>query len=51
MNKEKSVREPLFHVAKRTEVTVRRQILARVIATLIGIIVTCLICLDRKSVV
>ena len=45
MNKEKSVREPLFHVAKRTEVTVRRQILARVIATLIGIIVTCLICL------
>lgn len=45
MNKEKSVREPLFHVAKRTEITVRRQILARVIATLIGIIVTCLICL------
>ena len=45
MNKEKSVREPLFHVAKRTEVTVRRQILARVIATLIGIVVTCLICL------
>ncbi len=45
MNKEKSVREPLFHVAKRTEVTVRRQIFARVIATLIGIVVTCLICL------
>lgn len=45
MNKEKSVREPLFHVAKRTEISVQRQILARVIAVFVGIVVTCLICL------
>lgn len=45
MNKEKSVREPLFHVAKRTEISTKRQIFARVIAALIGILITCLICL------
>ena len=45
MNNEKIVHEPLFHVTKRTEISVKRQILARVIAFATGLFVCCLICL------
>ena len=44
MNSEKVVREPLFHVTKRTEISVKRQILSRVIAFLTGLFVCCVIC-------
>lgn len=45
MNNEKIIHEPLFHVTKRTEISVKRQILARVIAFATGLFVCCLICL------
>ena len=44
MNNEKIVREPLFHVTKRTEISVKRQILARVIAFFTGLLICCIIC-------
>lgn len=45
MNNEKIVHEPLFHVTKRTEISVKRQILARVIAFFTGLLICCVICL------
>lgn len=43
MNSQKTIREPLFHVSKRTEISLLRQIIARVIAIFSGIIVCCVI--------
>lgn len=44
INKEKIVREPLFHVSKRGDVSLQRQILTRVIAIVGGLILGSLIC-------
>ncbi len=40
-----TVKEPLFHISKRTDVSTSRQILVRVIAVAIGLILGGLICL------
>ncbi len=42
---QKTIREPLFHVTKRTEISLTRQIFSRVIAVIVGLVVCCLICL------
>ncbi len=39
-----TVKEPLFHISKRTEVSTLRQILTRVIAIVIGLLLGSLIC-------
>ena len=43
MNKQK--REPLFHISKRANVSLKTQILVRVIAILLGLVFSSLICL------
>ncbi len=45
MNEAKNVREPLFHVARRGTVALKRQVWARVIAVFGGLITGSLICL------
>lgn len=43
MTNVKTMREPLFRVSKRTEISLKRQILTRVIAVLIGLMVSFLL--------
>nr|MBO4517300.1 ABC transporter permease [Clostridia bacterium] len=43
-NNVKSVREPLFHISKRGDVSLKRQILTRVIAVAAGLILGSIVC-------
>lgn len=45
MTKKTTLKEPLFHISKRTDVTTTRQILVRLIAIIVGLILGGLICL------
>ena len=50
MSEMTKVREPLYHISARTEVSLKRQILVRVVAVLIGLFVASMICLITYGV-
>ena len=43
-NKQTTLKEPLFHISKRTDVSTLRQIIVRVVAIVVGLLLGGLIC-------